>query len=200
MKRNLIFLLLLTTSILFVSCKKEKKSGSDKLNNIISMEHRSTIKNLGMELYDGDTPPNIVGSVYMSPNYLLKSNITGDPSPNTQFAHYSIKFYDQNTSGNTLKFSGVSSGGGSVEREESQSGVVTGSGNKFTAYGRSTVSIGTNSIVVVYAYSGIIDGAIIKDFKKALVVVDDSKGGASLLKNGQSRVFYDGNKKSEFTR
>ena len=201
MKRNLIFLLLVTTSIFFISCKKEeKKSGSDKLNSIISMEHRSTIKNLGMELNDGDTPPNIVGSVYMSPNYLLKSNITGDPAPNTQFVHYTIKFYDQNTSGNTVKFSGVGSGGSSVEREESQSGVITGSGNKFTVYGRSTVTLGANSVVVAYVYSGIIEGNMIKEFKKALVVVDDSKGGANLLKNGQSRVFYDANRNSEFTR
>ena len=199
MKRNLIFLLLLTPSVFFISCKKEKKSDSDKLNTIISMEHRSTIKNLGMELYDGDTPPNIVGSVYMTPNYLLKSNITGDPAPNTQFVHYTIKFYDQNAS-NSVKFSGVGSGGASSEREESQSGVVTGSGNKFTAYGRSTVTVGANSIVIAYVYSGIIDGEIIKDFKKALVVVDDSKGGTALLKNGQSRVFFDANRTSEFKR
>lgn len=200
MKRKLIFLLLVTTSVFFISCKKEKKSGSDKLSSIISNEHRSTIKNLGMDLYDGDTPPSIVGSVYMSPNFLLKSNITGDPAPNTQFVHYTIKFYDQNTSGNTVKFSGVGSGGSSTEREESQSGVVTGSGNKFTVYGRSTVSIGSNSIIVAYVYSGIIEGEIIKNFKKALVVVDDSKGGAALLKNGQSRVFYDANKTSELRR
>lgn len=200
MKRNLTFLLLVMTSIFFISCKKEKKSGSDKLNSIISNEHRSTIKNLGMVLHDGDTPPSIAGSVYMSPNYLLKSNITGDPAPNTQFVHYTIKFYDQNSSGNTVKFSGVGSGGASSEREESQSGVVTGSGNKFTAYGRSTVTIGANSVVVAYVYSGIIDGEVIKDFKKALVVVDDSKGGAALLKNGQSRVFYDANRTSEFRK
>lgn len=200
MKRNLILLLLISSSIFFVSCKKEKKAESDKLINIISIEHRSTLKNLGMDLYDGDTPPNIVGSIYMSPNLLLKSNITGDPASNTQFVHYTLKFYDQNTSGNTVKFSGVGSGGSSTEREESQSGVVTGSGNQFTAYGRSTVSIGSNSIVVAYVYSGIIEGEIIKNFKKALVVVDDSKGGANLLKNGQSRVFYDGNKTSEFKK
>ena len=200
MKQNLFFLLLLTTSTFFISCKKEKTSEFDKLNGIISIEHRSTLAGLGMDLYEGENPPNIVGSIYMSPNYLLKSNITGDPQPNTQFVHYSIKFYDQNASGNTVKFSGVGSGGSSTEREESQSGVVTGSGNKFTVYGRSTVTVGANSIVVAYVYSGIIEGETIKNFKKALVVVDDSKGGPNLLKNGQSRVFFDANRTSEFSK
>ena len=200
MKRNLIFLLLITTSILFVSCKKENKSDSTNLNGVISAEHRSTLANLGMDLYEGENPPNIVGSIYMTPNYLLKSNITGDPQPNTQFVHYTIKFYDQNSSGNTVKFSGVGTGGSSSEREESQSGIVTGSGNKFTVYGRSTVTLGANSIVVAYVYSGIIEGENIKNFKKALVVVDDTKGGNNLLKNGQIRVFYDANKTSEFKR
>ena len=200
MKKYLIYLLLISPSIFFISCKKEKESGSDKLNEIISKEHRSALANLGMDINDGTTPPNIVGSVYMSPNYLLKSNINGDPAPNTQFVHYTIKFYDQNTSGNTVKFSGVGSGGSSTEREESQSGVVTGSGNSFTVYGRSTVTIGANSIVVAYVYSGIIEGQIIKNFKKALVVVDDSKGGSNLIKNGDIRVFYDANRTSELTR
>ena len=200
MKKTFILLLLATTSLFYISCKKEKNSGGEKIDTIISNENRSTLKNLGMVLHEGDTPPNIVGSVYMSPNYLLKSNITGDPAPNTQFVHYTIKFYDQNSSGNTVKFSGVSSGGSSPEREESQTGVVTGSGNKFTVYGRSTVTIGANSVVVAYVYSGILEGDIIRDFKKALVVVDDSKGGSVLLKNGQSRVFYDANKTSEFKR
>ena len=200
MKKNLILLLLASSSIFFVSCKKDKKAGSEKLISILSNENRSTLKNLGMDLYDGDTPPNIVGSIYMSPNFLLKSNIPADPTPNTQFVHYTIKLYDQNTSENTVKFSGLGSGGSSTEREESQSGVVTGSGNQFTVYGRSTVTIGSNSIVVAYVYSGIIEGDIIKKFKKALVVVDDSKGGTNLLKHGQSRVFYDGNKTSEFRK
>ena len=200
MKRNTIFLLLLTSSIFFISCKKEKTSSSDKLEGIISKEHRSTLTSLGMDMYEGDNPPNIVGSIYMSPNYLLKSNITGDPAPNTQFVHYTIKFYDHNSSGNTVKFSGVGSGGSSSEREESQSGLVTGTGNNFTVYGRSTVTLGSNSVVLAYVYSGIIEGNVIKNFKKALIVVDDSKGGANLLKNGQSRVFYDANKTSEFSR
>ena len=200
MKRHLIFLLLLTTSIFFHSCKKESKSESVNLNSVISSEHRSTLANLGMDLYEGGNPPNIVGSVYMTPNYLLKSNITGDPAPNTQFVHYTIKFYDQNSSGSSIKFSAVSSGGSTPEYEESQSGIVTGSGNKFTVYGRSTVTLGANSVVVAYVYSGIIDGETIKNFKKALVIVDDTKGGNNLLKNGQMRVFYDANKTSEFKR
>lgn len=200
MKRKFIFLLLLTNSIFLFSCKKEKNTESGKLNDIISSEYRGTLANLGMDLYEGENPPNIVGSIYMSPNYLLKSNITGDPVPNTQFVHYTIKFYEQNSSGNTVKFTGTGSGGSSTEREESQSGIVTGSGNKFTAYGRSTVTLGANSVVVAYVYSGIIEGENIKNFKKALVIVDDTKGGINLLKNGQIRIFYDANKSSDFKR
>lgn len=193
-------MLLLSAPILILSCKKENKAVSDKLDGIVSKEYRNTLINLGMELHSGDVPPNIVGSVYMSPNYLLKSNITGDPAPNTQFVHYTIKFYDQNSSANTVKFTGIGSGGSTSEREESQSAVVTGSGNNFTIYGRSTVTLGSNSIVVAYVYSGTIDGTNIKNFKKALIVVDDTKGGVNLIKNGQARIFYDANKISEFTR
>lgn len=199
--KKISFLLLAIVLVTFISsCKKEKNSSSDKVSDIIPLEYRKDLMQLGMTIHDGSTPPDVSGSVYMSPNLLLKSNITGDPAPNTQFVHFTIKFYDLNKSDHSLKVSGVGSGGSSTEREESLTATVTGSGNNFTVYGKSTVTVGSKSVIIANVYSGTIDGNVIKNFKKALVIVDDSKGGAELLKNGQMRIFYDGNSKSEFTR
>ena len=199
MKKLLVTACIIFVSGLFISCKKEKESTAGKVDQIISQQLRSELTNLGMEIFDGNTPPNMEGTITLTPNYLFKSNIQGDPPMNTAFVNYSIKVFAQ-TSTNDIKILGTGYGGATSEKEESNDAAISGSGNNFSIYGRHTITVGANSIIVANVYSGTLDGSQVKNLKKAFVVVDDSKGGNALLKNGAIRIFYDANKISEFIK
>lgn len=203
MKRISLLLFVIAVVAFLPACKKDSASSSGveaKINKILSQNYRSQLADMGMDIYPGNSAPDVQGTISMTPNLLLRSNVAGDPPSNTQFVHYTIKLFEQNQANNHIKFTSIGTGGASPESEESNEAVVSGSGSNFTVYGRSTVTVGSNSVVVAVVYSGILDGANnIKKLKRAVVVVDDSKRGNILLKNGDIRVFHDGDGKSAFS-
>ncbi|HMR92054.1 MAG TPA: hypothetical protein PKC69_07060 [Chitinophagaceae bacterium] len=204
MRKTILLLCIAATPLFFYSCKKDADGPGgleSRISKIVSKDFRSQLASMGMDIYEGDKAPNVEGTISMTPNLLLQSNVPGDPPSNTQFVHYSIKFYEQEESNNSIKFSSTGYGGASPEKEESNGAVISGSGNNFTVYGRSTVTVGSNSVVVAVIYSGTLDGSNnIKKLKRAIVVVDDSNRGNILLTNGHMRVFHDGDSKSAITR
>ncbi|WP_139352753.1 hypothetical protein [Algoriphagus sp. A40] len=150
------------------------------------------MKDLGMDVFPGNTPPDVTGTYFMIPNLMLRSNITGDVPSNTAFVTYNVTFSYFNEEDFSIRFVGLASG----ERDESESAVISGSGNNFTVYGRSTTTVGSNSVVLGVMYSGTIEDEKVKNLKRAIIVIDDSKGGPTLMKKGNSRVFHDGDKSS----
>jgi len=177
------------------SCDKDENDPDlvqAKINNTIPAEFVQSVKSLGMDVFSGETPPDVTGSFVMNPNLMLRSNIPNDAPANTQFVNYSINFSSQNMADFSISFVGTASG----EREESNSAIITGSGNNFTVYGRSTTTVGANSVVLGVMYSGTLENGKIKNLKRAIVVIDDSKAGPNLLKKGSARVFHDGDKNS----
>lgn len=195
MRTKYSIIALLGLAIGFASCSKEDDEPDvlqTKINNTIPPEFVETVKGLGMDVYSGDTPPDISGSFVMNPNLLLRSNITNDVPSNTQFVNYGISFSNQNLSDFTISFVGTASG----EREEGSGAIITGSGDNFTVYGKSTTTVGANSVVLGVMYSGTLEAGKIKNLKRAIVAIDDSNSGTSLLKNGNARVFHDGDKSS----
>lgn len=199
MKLSIAFVSLLIYSSILTSCKKNDEPGNEKIDQIISTQWRGELKDLGMDIFEGNTPPDVVGKITLTPNLLMKSNISGDPAVNTQFVNYLIRVYDQ-TSSNDIKISATSYGGQGTEYEESLDAAISGSGNNFSIYGRHIITLGSNSVVVANVYSGTVDGTQITNLKKAFVVVDDSNSGTALLKNGSIRIFFDGNRTSDFQR
>ncbi|OOG73673.1 hypothetical protein B0E43_12530 [Algoriphagus sp. A40] len=173
----------------------EVEEGPDnqaKINNVIPPEFVQTVKDLGMDVFPGNTPPDVTGTYFMIPNLMLRSNITGDVPSNTAFVTYNVTFSYFNEEDFSIRFVGLASG----ERDESESAVISGSGNNFTVYGRSTTTVGSNSVVLGVMYSGTIEDEKVKNLKRAIIVIDDSKGGPTLMKKGNSRVFHDGDKSS----
>jgi hypothetical protein len=106
--------------------------------------------------------------------------------------NYTINFTNQNSSNFSISFTGSASG----EQDSSNSAVIAGSGNDFSVYGKSTTVVGSNSVVLGVIYSGTMEGGKIKNLKRAIIVLDDSKGGPNLLKNENARVFQDGDRSS----
>lgn len=195
MQTKFSILILLALTLVISSCSKDDNDPDvlqAKINNVIPPEFVQTVKGLGMDVYSGDTPPDITGSYVMNPNLLLRSNITNDVPSNTQFVNYGIRFSNQNLSEFTISFVGTASG----ERDEGSGAIITGSGNNFTVYGKSTTTVGSNSVVLGVMYSGTLEDGKIKNLKRAIVAIDDRNSGTSLLKNGNARVFHDGDKSS----
>lgn len=195
MKRNFSTLLILVLALAFTSCKDDDKDPNvvqAKINKAVPESYLQIVRGLGMDTNSGDTPPDISGTYLMSPNVLLRSNIPNDAPSNTQFVNYSITFSNQNSANFSISFSGRSSG----ETDSSSSAVIAGSGNDFSVYGQSTTVVGSNSLVLGVIYSGTIENGKIKNLKRAIIVLDDSKGGLNLLKNENSRVFQDGDRSS----
>lgn len=187
--------IILALALGLASCEKDDKDPNPvqaKINSTIPAEFVESVKGLGMDIFSGDTPPDLNGSFSMNPNLLLRSNITNDAPSNTQFVNYSVTFSGQNMAESTISFIGTASG----ERDVSNSAIITGSGNNFTVYGRSTTTVGANSVVLGVMYSGTLEAGKVKNLKRAIVVIDDSNAGPNLLKKGNARVFHDGDKSS----
>ena len=181
--------------LIFAGCEKETSEGEEldiKINSVIPQEFVKIVQDLGIEIHRGTTPPIVEGTFNMNPNLLLSTNISGDVPVNTGFVAYRITFFDQSSEGNGIKFNAVASG----ESEASNGAVISGSGNNFTVYGRSTVTVGANSVVLGVVYSGTVEGNSIKNLKRSIVCIDDSNNGGVLLSNGMARVFHDPDKDS----
>lgn len=193
MKRHFSILVILVFALVFASCSKDDdnpKGVQSKINKTIPEEYLQIVRGLGMVTHHGDTPPDITGTYYMNPNLLLRSNTPNDPPSNSAFVNYTIKFFNQNSSNYNISFSGSASG----ESDESNSAVIAGSGDDFTVYAQSTTTIGANSVVLGVIYSGTLENGKVKNMMRAIIVIDDSKGGPNLLKKGNARVFHDGDK------
>jgi hypothetical protein len=181
--------------LIFAGCEKETSEGEEldiKINSVIPPEFVKVVQDLGIEIHRGTTPPLVEGTFNMNPNLLLSTNIPGDVAVNTGFVAYRITFFDQSSENNAIKFNAVASG----ESEASNGAVISGSDNNFTVYGRSTVTVGANSVVLGVIYSGKVEGNSIKNLKRSIVCIDDSKNGGVLLSNGMARVFHDPDKDS----
>jgi len=195
MKHNFSILLILCIGLAFSSCSKdddEPKGVQSKINSVIPEESLRIVRGLGIETYSGDTPPDITGTYLMSPNLLFRSNIPNDAPANSPFQNYTVNFSNFNASNFSISFTGTASG----ERDTSNSAVIAGSGNNFSVYGQSTTVIGANSIVLGVIYSGTLENGKIKNLRRAIIVLDDTKGAPNLLKKENARVFQDGDRTS----
>ncbi len=181
-------------ALLLASCAdvEEGPDNKAKINNVIPPEFVETVKGLGMDVFPGNEPPDVTGTYFMIPNLMLRSNIPGDVPSNTQFVTYNVTFSYQDIDDFSIRFVGLATG----ERDESESAVISGSGNNFTVYGRSTTVVGSNSVVLGVMYSGTMEEGKVKNLKRAIIVIDDTNGGPTLMKKGNSRVFHDGDKSS----
>jgi hypothetical protein len=195
MKWNSATLLILIFALVLTACKDDDEDPNvvqTKINQVVPESYLQIVRGLGMDTYSGDTPPDISGTYLMSPNVLLRSNIPNDAPSNSPFVNYSITFSNQNSANFSISFNGRSSG----ETDSSSSAVIAGSGNDFSVYGQSTTVVGSNSLVLGVIYSGTMENGKIKNLKRAIIVIDDSKGAPGLLKNENSRVFQDGDRSS----
>lgn len=192
-----ILLILMLAGTLF-ACKKEKNDelGSQeilkkKILDIIPKEYQDSLIKMGIAINQDVTPPNLNGAFLLKTLKLVASNVPQDKAGKT-FGDVKIKFFGQDSE-NNIKFI-------SIQSNITDTSIVTaisGSGNKFTVYGKRKSVSGVNSAIFGTIYSGEIENNVIKNLRYGIINIDNSKGGTTFIKQGEGRVIKDDDMVSE---
>ncbi|HUM53237.1 MAG TPA: hypothetical protein PK431_15535 [Chitinophagales bacterium] len=188
--KKLAFLFLAVATFIS-SCKKDEdkaKIQSQKIADIIPAKYLDTLKRLGITINEGTTPPNVVGIYGISPVKSKASNVPGDVPGSIFFANAKVKFYEQNNSDFGIRLLAVNI---LSFKDTSLSTAISGSGNKFTVYGKVRTYSGLNTAVFGVVFSGEMDGSSIKNVQWGLINIDDSQGNGAFISEGQARLQYD---------
>lgn len=161
-----------------------KKIASDKMIN--------QIKNSGMEIHEGNTPPSIEGIYLSSPHTLMVPYVGDFYSIGHRFPDYKLRFYDQKNGKISLDFKASDAQG------TGQGAYVTGNGNKFTIYAQTYVVERGIANTTSSVYSGEITPEGIVNYKAAYVLTwKENDPNNRLMPVGAFRVSGDGDRMSE---
>lgn len=149
---------------------------------------------IGMVFNKGTNPPDIQGIFEIKPYSFVASN-----EPNNWFkAGDTIRagkiYFLNQTASNSIQFYGKRV---LVANDTSVASVITGSGTKFSVYGRHTIKSGDESAEVAYIFSGEMSGGQLTNLKIGLINVKDIKNEYSFIKEGFGRVWEDGDGPSD---
>jgi len=186
-KLGLLLTLITATTMFFSSCK----DGLTKdIHNIIPKDIMKKFKELGIEINEGNNPPNIEGTYFVSPFVLVKSNFNDNMLPGDRFSDMEITFSGQNNTKQTVVtdyINGTQIGNG-------LGSFITGSGNKFSVYYECSGTYFGLPFKSVDIYSGEITSTGIKNFQYATIVTEPN---TYTIKRGEGRLAHDSDKFSE---
>src|SRR5690606_33735375 len=176
MKKQILFiaiilgLMTLTCSSDDTNHEEEPKGNIMKLSDVVSNTAITELKENGMELYEGNTPPKITGIAELTPMQYDYTNTDylgfGLGTENDGFR---IQFSDQSSGNQSIKVKFIDY---YLSNTELKSTFITGSDNKFTVCFILRKFGGPSAIWsfdYVYFISGIIDGTNIRNMKMATV-------------------------------
>ncbi len=187
-------LIIIAISMFSIGCEEENKDGkveanglTKKINDLVSEEILNNMKQLGMNINTGDTPPSIKGSYLVSPFILLKSNRPGD-NAGKKFADYKVKFYNQDNENLEVAVDYVNG----PEKGNGIGAFIVGNNNKFTVFAEMTSRSGGATAKTVQVLSGEIADNGIKNFYYANFMLDNNGNPNDVwIENGEGRVIYD---------
>lgn len=200
MKRFTTHAILFLTVLTVFSCKKDSENEEEikqiqqaKIEDVIPSNYIDTLNSLGLLVNEGTTPPNINGIFKFSPLNLSASNISTDVL-GTKFTDATIHLYNQNNSTFDIKMLGkffVSNNDTSLVT------VVSGSGNKFSVYGKVKASMSGKTAIFGILISGESEGGTIKKAKYGIINIDNSNGEGVFIKEGLARIVKETDETSE---
>lgn len=191
--RSLIAMVVLSFVVSTTSCKKEKSAEEiqkAQINEVLPQKYIDTLKRLGINIYEGTTPPIVNGIYVANPTILLASTVDGDVIGAT-FSDIKVKLTDQNNTNFGIKLYGKKLLG---ENDTSIVTAISGSGNNFTVYGQVKASATpTNYAIFAIVISGTLSADGIVNYQDALINIDNSKGATYFIPEGTGRLIKDGN-------
>ena len=192
--QKLLLSAIFVATILLFGCKKEKDGADDtikqtqQINLVLPQKYIDTLKNLGISIHEGTTPPIVNGIYIFSPSILKASNIPGDEIGST-FSESKIKMENQNNTDFTLCIIGQSL---LVDRDTSIVTAISGSGNNFTVYSKIKATAGSNYAYFAVVFSGTMSDSGIKNLEYGIINIDNSHGVGTFISEGSARLVYDG--------
>jgi hypothetical protein len=188
---GLAYLLLLG---FLASCKKSTIGTttpglSQDIQNIVPTWLVDSLRNDGMAINEGQTPPVVDGIYLFSPNVCTYDN-TGDFSVGRVIDDYKYKFYGQNNTNLTimLDYKDVSNPG--TDSSQGAGAFVSGKDSLFSLFIQTTgVTQGIDD-TLLSVYSGKFTAAGIVNFQQALYIKGEGPGAAGILAPvGTTRIF-----------
>jgi len=198
------FALIVGVVLQFAACSKSKDINpndeeilSKKIEDIIPQQYVDSLTKLGFTINKGTTPPNIDGSYLFKPFTIKNSNIPNDSyTPGYVLMDGVVKFYEQSTSDFSIKMLGKNFIGAA---DTSVVTAISGSGNKFTVYGKVKAYRNGGYNFFAFLMTGEKEGNNIKNGIAGIINIDDSHSGPNTIREGQGRVAFDGDYTSEPT-
>ena len=111
------------------SSKQKSDLLKRKIEEIISSDIIDQAKALGMPIFDGISPPDIIGSYILDDQTMKKSNIEDDDPVGSKYVDEIITITGQNNENFTLSLKIEAAG-----ETHSYSAIISGSGDRFTLY------------------------------------------------------------------
>jgi len=211
MKKQLSILsaIVICCTLLFsASCKKndDNKTTSPSTSNdfspeikaIISQTYIDSLRNKGMKIYDGNTPPNVEGIYLVSPYILLAAYGPEDGwQPGYVINDYKYRFYDQVK--NELKID-YKQQGQSTDTGAGLGCFIAGKNNTFSIFCQLKGAEGSVSYTHVAIISGEMTATGIKNFQYGFILTEKQNDDENfvLIPVGKSRIWQDDDHFSEF--
>ena len=200
MKRIIYTFCVAIGTLLAISCSKSENSVEKQVKTsgfnipaeakaIIPEEFIGKMAANGMTINEGTNPPNIQG-IFATGDLKMTYTSLGDDdgySVGQEIPSYRYKFYDQK--GTKVKTDYINEWITSTERATGRGTIISGEGNKFTAYLDVNITNGEIKSRDVSVLSGEITPEGIRNIQMGLCIVekDDPKG--ELIPVGGIRVF-----------
>jgi len=160
---------------------------SEDIQNIIPDDMVKVVKDLGMKIYEGNTPPSLSGTFLASPLVLKNSNIPDDDN-GEEYDDLMFTLRNYNSEARTISLDADWGG----ETSSTLRSYLSGSGNNFSIFVEVYVSEGQSTCKSVDIYSGTVTSTGIKNFYYSFIIVDDyGDPYDNWAEPGDARVFYD---------
>lgn len=163
--------------------------GKPRINEVVPTDIQARIRE-HMPIYNGENPPDVMGTYLVNPVEMIHSSISGDMEVGYEFADQLFRFTNQSFAYNTLDYESIQGTG-----DQSGEGYfISGSGNNFTVFFNTTGTsngIATKQATVI---SGTKTSSGISYYRMAFVMLE--KGAdptGQLVPVGTLRIFKDGN-------
>lgn len=189
--------------MLFIGCNSDDDSGSSSFNgsyesirNLVGQQALDSLENGGMVIYTGDTPPDLMGTYFVSPMKILQSILPTD-YPGMTYGYSYETFANQDNENLTIDISGVTTGpNGVVELSDGSGSFISGSGNNFTIawVGQASIGSGTSDVVAIVSGTKQTNGIV--NYTAGSFMVDNN-GFPQFMANNHWRIIYDSDGFSE---
>lgn len=178
---------------------------STDIQRAVPAETIAKVRELGVTIYDGRTPPNIEGAYLIARNYMTKSSVPNETVQPDGFADLKLRIYSQNSTKLTasLDTKAIDPNTGDVLSTATGTGTfLSGSGNFFSLF-VVVESQRTNSTTrsrTLEVYSGELTATGIRNLQSTLFMLEDYGDPTNeLIPINTGRAFKDNDGFSERT-